>query len=307
MFKRLMSLKTNSITSAAIIIAAASLLSRILGVVRDHVLAARFGAGNELDIYYAAFRIPDFVYNIVILGALSAGFIPIFVGLFKSDSSDKYHDNHEAWDLVNNAINIVGIFSVVICLILAVLSPWIIPLITPGFGGDKMLATVALTRIMFLSPILLGLSGIIGGVLQSTKRFLMFSLAPVMYNVGIILGAIFLVKPFGLMGLAYGVILGALMHLLIQLPTAFSIGFRYHPIFNLKDNNFLRIVRMTGPRLLSLASSQINLTIITILASTLAAGSLAVFNLSNNLQSFPVGIIGVAYAVAVFPILSKHF
>lgn len=307
MFKKIFSLKSDSITSAAFIVAAASMLSRFLGIVRDHVLASRFGAGDALDIYYASFRIPDFVYNLVILGALSAGLIPIFVSLFRNEQSKKYADNKEAWDLVSNILNIVGAFLIVVCFVLALVSPWLVPLITPGFSGEKMNMTINLTRIMFLSPFLLGLSGIFSGVLQSLKRFLIFSLAPIMYNLGIIFGAIFLVKPFGLIGLAYGVVLGALMHLLIQLPTTIQLGFNYRWIFNLKESNFLKIIRMTGPRLLSLASSQINLTIITILASTLAAGSLSVFNLSNNLQSFPVGIFGIAYAMAAFPLLSKNF
>ncbi|MFH0780209.1 MAG: murein biosynthesis integral membrane protein MurJ [Parcubacteria group bacterium] len=288
-------------------IAGASLLSRALGVIRDRVLASQFGAGSELDIYYASFRIPDFVYNIVILGALSAGLIPIFVSLFKKENSKSAEDNKAAWDLINNILNIAGVFLIVVCSVLALISPWLIPLITPGFSNEKMQMTVNLTRIMFLSPLFLGLSGIFSGVLQSLKRFLMFSIAPIMYNLGIIFGAFFLVKPFGLAGLAYGVVLGALMHLLIQLPTTIHLGFNYRWIFKLKDSNFLKIMRMTGPRLLSLASSQINLTIITILASTLAAGSLAVFNLSNNLQSFSVGIFGISYALAAFPLLSKNF
>lgn len=305
--KKIFSHETSSITSAAVIIAGASLLSRILGVVRDRVLAAGFGAGDDLDVYYAAFRIPDFVYNIVILGALSAGLIPIFVSLFKGGRAGNYDDNKEAWDLINNILNIVGVFLIAVCFILAIASPWLVPLITPGFGDEKMQMTVNLTKIMFLSPLLLGLSGIFSGVLQSLKRFLMFSIAPIMYNLGIIFGALFLVKPFGLVGLAYGVVLGALLHLLIQLPTTIHLGFNYRWIFKLKDANFLKIMKLTGPRLLSLASSQINLTIITILASTLAAGSLAVFNLANNLQSFAVGIFGVSYALAAFPLLSKNF
>lgn len=305
--KKIFSHETSSITSAAVIIAGASLLSRILGVVRDRVLAAGFGAGDDLDVYYAAFRIPDFVYNIVILGALSAGLIPIFVSLFKGGRAGNYEDNKEAWDLINNILNIVGVFLIAVCFILAIASPWLVPLITPGFGDEKMQMTVNLTKIMFLSPLLLGLSGIFSGVLQSLKRFLMFSIAPIMYNLGIIFGALFLVKPFGLVGLAYGVVLGALLHLLIQLPTTIHLGFNYRWIFKLKDHNFLKIMKLTVPRLLSLASSQINLTIITILASTLAVGSLAVFNLANNLQSFAVGIFGVSYALAAFPLLSKNF
>ncbi len=307
MFKKLFATKFTSITSAAVVIAAAGLLSRILGIVRDRILAGQFGAGNELDIYYAAFRVPDLVYNLIVLGALSAGFIPVFIGLLKNEESPLYKTNELAWNLVNNILNILALFLFGACLILAVLSPWLVPLITPGFSGDKLQLTINLTRLMFFSPILLGLSGVFGGVLQSFRRFLIFSLAPVMYNLGIIFGALFLVDRYNIYGLAFGVILGAGLHLLIQIPTVFRLGFGYRLILNFKDSHFVKIIKMMGPRILGLASGQFNLIIITVLASTLAAGSLAIFNLANNLQSFAIGIFGVSYAIAVFPALSKSF
>jgi len=299
--------KFNSLTSAAFVIAALGIISRVLGLVRDRILASQFGAGNELDIYYAAFRLPDFVYNIVILGALSAGFIPVFVGLLRNEEGKKYGDNEKAWDLLNNLLNVFALFLLIACLFLAVISPWLVPLITPGFAGEKMQLTIKLTRLMFLSPVFLGLSGLFGGVLQSFKRFFLFSLAPVLYNVGIIVGALFFVKIFGIYGLALGVALGAALHLLIQIPSVFRLGFVYKFIFNLKDCEFIRIIKMMGPRILGLASGQLNLIIVTFFASALASGSLAVFNLANNLQSFPVGIFGGSFALAVFPALSKSF
>jgi len=307
MLKRIFSLKFNSITGAAVVIGVAGLISRLLGIVRDRVLAYQFGAGNELDIYFAAFRVPDLIYNLIVLGALSAGFIPVFVSLIRKEDSAAYSDNKEAWDLVNNILNILGLFLFVIGIILAVLSPWLVPLITPGFSGEKLDLTVALTRLMFLSPLLLGLSGVFGGVLQSFKRFLAFSLAPIMYNCGIIFGAIFLTNQFGVYGLAYGVILGAALHLLIQIPTAVRLGFRCRMIIDFANKNFIKIIKLMGPRILGLASAQLNLIVITILASTLAAGSLAVFNFANNLQSFPIGLIGISFAIAAFPVLSSSF
>ncbi|HMB25918.1 MAG TPA: murein biosynthesis integral membrane protein MurJ [Patescibacteria group bacterium] len=307
MFKKIFSTKFNSISSAAVVIAAAGLLSRILGVIRDRVLAGQFGAGNELDVYYAAFRVPDLVYNLIILGALSAGFIPVFVGLLKKEEKADYKVNKTAWDLVNNILNILGLVLLIVCGLLAVFSHKIVPLITPGFSGEKLALTVQITRLMFFSPILLGLSGIFGGVLQSFKRFLAFALAPVMYNLGIIFGALFLTDKFDIYGLVFGVIIGAGLHLFIQLPPVFKLGFRYKPILNFKSRNFIKIAKMMGPRILGLASSQLNLIVITVFASTLAAGSLAVFNFANNLQHLPIGLFGVAYAIAVFPALSKAY
>ncbi|MBT5337728.1 murein biosynthesis integral membrane protein MurJ [Candidatus Falkowbacteria bacterium] len=307
MLRKLLSTKFSSIASAAVVIAAAGLLSRILGLVRDRILAGQFGAGNELDVYYAAFRVPDLVYNLIVLGALSAGFIPIFIGLIKDEEKVSYKVNQVAWDLVNNILNILALFLFGACLILAVFSPWLVPIITPGFSGEKLQLTIGLTRLMFFSPILLGLSGVFGGVLQSFKRFIVFSLAPVMYNLGIIFGALFLVEDFGIYGLAIGVIIGAVLHLLIQIPTVFRLGFVYRPIIRFKDSNFLKIIRMMGPRILGLASTQVNLIVFTIFASTLAAGSLTVFNLASNLQSLPIGLFGVSFAIAAFPVLSKSF
>jgi len=305
MILKFLSQKYSSITSAAVVIAAAGLLSRVLGIVRDRVLAGQFGAGNELDIYYAAFRIPDLLITLIALGALSAGFIPVFISLIKNEQEPE--KNIDAWKFVSNIINIFALTLIGAGVVLAFLSPWLVPVVTPGFSGEKLALTVSLTQILYLSPFILGVSSIWGGVLQSFRQFLAFSLAPVMYNLGIIIGAKFFVPIWGLYGLAYGVILGALFHLLIQVPSLVNLGWKHFWIFKPRDNNFMAVLRLIGPRILGLASGQINLIVITILASTITAGSLAIFNLANNLQSFSVGFFGVSYALAVFPVLSRCY
>jgi len=298
MIRRLLNGESKTITSAAIIVGAASLASRFLGVIRDRILAGTFGAGDVLDTYYAAFRIPDLIYNLIILGALSAGFIPIFTQLLEKENKEK------AYQLANEILNILIIGLFLLCGVLFIFAPQLMPLITPGFNPEKMSMTINLTRIMFLSPLLLGISSVFGGILQSFKRFLVFSLAPILYNVGIIFGALVFVKFWGVYGLAVGVILGALLHLLIQIPTSVYLGFRYKPILKFKDESLKKIGRIMIPRTLTLAINQINLVVITIIASTLIAGSLSVFNLANNLQIFPVGIFGISFAIAAFPTLS---
>ncbi len=307
MLNRLFSSKFTSVSSAAILIGAAGLISRFLGVFRDRVLASNFGADLELDVYYAAFRVPDLVYNLIVLGALSAGFIPVFVSLIGKEDGTRYVDNSEAWNLVNNIFNVVFLLLVAVGVILSIFAPWIMPLITPGFNPEQTQTVVNMTRILFLSPLLLGLSGVLGGVLQSFRRFVSFSLAPIMYNLGIIFGAWFLADDWGVYGLAAGVVLGCLGHLLIQLPAVINQGFAWRPILDLKNSEFIKIVKLMGPRVLGLAGQQLNLIVITALASVLAAGSLAIFNLANNLQSFPIGIFGISYAIAVFPLLSKFY
>lgn len=310
MFDKFLNGESKTITGAALLLGAASLVSRFLGVIRDHVLAGQFGAGDTLDIYYAAFRIPDLIFNLLILGALSAGFIPIFTQVLRAprinaDYSANKCGNNEAWTIVNGVVNIMGIALILICGLFIVFSPQVIPLITPGFNSEKMAATVRLTQIMMLSPIFLGLSNLLGSILQSFKRFLVYSLAPILYNVGIIIGALFFVDWFGIYGLAFGVILGAFLHTLVQLPQVIQLGWRYRWFFDLTNSGIRKIGKLMIPRTFGLAVSQINLMVMTIIATTLAPGNLAIFNLANNLQFFPIGIIGISFAVATFPVLGE--
>lgn len=309
MIKKIFHGQINNVTFAAILISVSSLISRLLGIFRDGILAGEFGAGDTLDIYYAAFRIPDLIFNLLVLGALSAGFVPIFVSLLKNPLEKIKNvfveqKNKEAWQLASNVLNSLVIFLFLFCGLGFIFSPWIMKLIVPGFSSEKLEMTISLSRIMFLSPFFLGISSVFGGILQSFKRFFVYSLAPIMYNIGIIIGALYIVPIIGIHGLAWGVVIGAFMHMLIQLPIVFKLGFRLNFKINFKSKNLRKIGIMMIPRTMSLAVSQINLLIITIIASTLASGSLVVFNFANNLQSFPIGIFGISFAIAVFPVLS---
>ncbi|HCP08889.1 MAG TPA: murein biosynthesis integral membrane protein MurJ, partial [Candidatus Moranbacteria bacterium] len=196
-----------SVTAAAFIITVAGLASRTLGLLRDRFLASTFGAGDTLDVYYAAFRIPDLIYNLLILGALSAAFIPVFTGLISKDQKE------DAWKAANGILNLSIFFIIIVSLILAVFAPYLMKVITPGFPAEKMEMVVSFTRIMFLSPLFLGISGIFGGILTSYKRFLIYSIAPILYNLGIIFGVLVLVRFMGPIGLAWGVVLGAFLHM----------------------------------------------------------------------------------------------
>jgi putative peptidoglycan lipid II flippase len=316
MLKGIFHRQISSITIAAALVATSSLVSRFLGIIRDRILAGQFGATTTLDIYYAAFRIPDLVFNLVVLGALSAGFIPIFTSLIKPGGSElKSHsagqetfqkDNRPAaWILANNVLNWLLLGLAGLSLIGIIGAPALTKLIAPGFSAAEQATTASLTRIMFLSPLFLGISGIFGGILQSFKRFLIYSLAPIFYNLGIIVGALYFVQWWGLAGLAWGVVLGAFLHMIIQIPTVYRLGFRYRLKIIWHDLNTKKIGRMMVPRTMSLAISQINLVVITIIASGLSSGSLAVFNFANNLQSFPIGIFGISFAIAAFPALAE--
>ena len=308
MFKKFLG-PAKSIGFAAGLVAFFSILSRVIGVLRDRILAGQFGAGNELDAYYAAFRVPDLIFNLVVLGALSAGFIPIFTRLLEKQNGEAceiiYHGSHsEAWRFAANVLNILLFALIILSIIGAIFSPTLISIVAPGFDAEKSKLSADMMRIMFLSPIFLGVSGVFGGILQSFRQFFVYSLAPIVYNLGIIAGALIFARFWGIYGVALGVACGAFLHALIQVTTVFRMGFRYRLFFDFSDPYIKQLGRMTVARVMSLAASQFNLFFITIIASSLAAGSLAVFNLANNLQYFPIGVFGIAFAVAAFPSLS---
>ena len=294
---------TESVISAAFVITVAGIFSNLLGLVRDRLLASTFGAGDTLDVYYAAFRIPDLIYNLLILGAMSAAFIPVFTGLRSKDGGDD-----EAWRLTNGIMNLALFFIIVISIICAIGAPFLMKIITPGFSPEKMASAVLFTRIMFLSPLFLGISGIMGGVLTSMKHFLVYSVAPLLYNVGIIFGIVIFVGFMGPIGLAWGVVFGALMHMLLQYVTVRKLGYVHHWEFKSAWNNqsVRKVFTLMLPRMTGIAINQFNLMIITVFASTLAAGSLAVFNFSQNLASVPLSVFGISFSIAVFPALSAY-
>lgn len=291
---------SESVAAAAFIITTAGIVSNVMGLFRDRLLASTFGAGDTLDIYYAAFRVPDLIYNLLILGALSAAFIPVFTGLISNDKDT------EAWKLANGVANLAIFCIVIVSLFLAVFAPTLMKIITPGFSGEKMASVVMFTRVMFLSPLFLGISGIMGGILTSLKRFLIYSIAPLLYNLGIIFGILFLVRLLGPIGLAWGVVLGAFLHMLLQYLTAAKLGYEHHWEFfrAWKNPDVRRVLKLMLPRMTGIAVNQFNLMIITVFASTLAAGSLAIFNFSQNLQSVPLSVFGISFSIAVFPTLS---
>lgn len=297
-FKKLWQGETDGLTAAAFIIGAASIASRVVGIVRDRTLAATFGAGDMLDAYYAAFRLPDTVYNLVILGALSAGFVPVFAEWFGRKGKE------QALKLASRVLATVGFGAALVCVMLFIFAPQIVPLITPGYTGVKLDLAIELTRIMLGSPILLGLSAVMGGILQSTRRFVAYALAPVLYNFGIILGILVIGPEAGIRGAAWGVLAGAALHLIAQWSAVRSLGRLGWSWPSVRDQGVRQMWRMAAPRIFGLAISQISFIIVLALATTAESGAVAVFNLANNIQSFPIGVFGISFAIAAFPIMS---
>jgi putative peptidoglycan lipid II flippase len=299
MISKFLNSQSKSVTGAAIIISASALISGFTGLIRDNIFANHFGAGAIMDAYYSAFKIPDLVYNLLIIGALSAGFIPTFTKLFSANN-----DKSPAWRLANNIINTIGIIMSLLSLLGIIFMPYLIPIITPGFDSATQSIATSFSRIMFGSIFLLSLSMVFGSILQSLRCFFFTSIAPIFYNLGIIIGVTIFSRWLGPMGVAWGVIFGAFLHFILQLYSARANGFHWKPYLNWHDKEMWLIGKLMIPRTLGLAISQINLVIFTIFASLLPTGSVAILNYANNLQGLPLGIIGLPFAVAVFPVLS---
>ncbi|HCM68255.1 MAG: murein biosynthesis integral membrane protein MurJ [Candidatus Kerfeldbacteria bacterium RIFCSPLOWO2_01_FULL_48_11] len=305
MWKKIWLRITTTVTGGAIIIATASVASRLLGLIRDRMLASMYGAGETLDAYYAAFKLPDLIFNILVLGALSSAFIPVFVRYLVKNGS--VSPDSETWRLANSLLNILLIGLVTVGGIFFIFAEQLIPVIAPGFDGSRMDLTIQLTRIMLVAIVFFGVSNIATGILTSFKRYVSFAFAPVMYNLGIIFGIVVLSGRYGILGVAYGVVIGAVIHMAVQVPSIFRLGYRYRPLLDFKHEGVRQVGKLMVPRAFGLAVAQVDQLISVIIGSTLAVGTVAVFNFANNLQSFPIGVFGYSLAIAAFPIFSEAF
>lgn len=297
-----------TVSAAAMILAVTGLLSNILGLFRERLIAGHFGASHETDIFYASFKIPDLIFNLLILGALSSVFIPIFVEKLTSGEKEK------AQRLANSLLNFILICALVFGVVVFILAPKLVPFLLPGFFNSDVNAnlntyetTVNLMRIMLLSPILLSIAGIFSGILNSHKRFVAYSLTPIVYNVSIILSMIFLIDKFDpqIYAPAVGVIGGALMQVFIQLPSVLRTGWRWRPIIDFQRGEVARMIKMIVPRTLAIGANQINIVVDTIILSFFVGG-ISVFHYANNIQTVPTVIFGIAIATAIFPALSEN-
>jgi putative peptidoglycan lipid II flippase len=297
--------ESGSINQAAFLLGCLTLLSQILGLFRDRSIAHFIGPSSSLDSYYAAFRVPDLIFICVASLASITVLIPFVVA--KMDG-DKVTD--AARKFLNDIFTVFFFFMVIVALAAFFLMPYLISFIAPGFTPIYQAKVILLSRIMLLSPILMGLSNLFGTVTQLFRKFFIYSLSPILYNFGIILGVIFLYPIFGIYGLAIGVVLGALMHFGVQFLASrscdFTPRFSIFP-FDINFSDIKKAVLTSLPRTFGLAFNNIALIAIIAMASFLKSGSISIFNFSFNLQSVPLNIIGISYAVAAFPTLAKSF
>jgi putative peptidoglycan lipid II flippase len=298
MFKRLFEKESSSILSAATIIMGATLASALLGLVRTRLLISFFYADKAVvDVFWAAFRLPDMIFQIIIVGALSSAFIPVFSRYL----GDKKESNVIASSMINVVMTIMIILSIGIFIFALPLSR----LIAGGFGEDQLQLMANLTRIMAAAQIFFGFSSFLTGVIQSHKRFLVPALSPVLYNLGIIIGILVFGKSLGIYGAAIGVVIGALLHLLAQLPLAHKLGFRYSLTWDSKHGAVKEMSKLMLPRVLTLSLVQIETTAIITFSSWLSVGTVTIISIAQQLANLPVRLIGIPIGQASLPFFTK--
>jgi putative peptidoglycan lipid II flippase len=275
-------------------------LSKAIGVVRQSVIARTFGASEQLDAYYAAFKLPDLLLTLIAGGAIATTFIPVFAGYLTR------RDSRHAWRLASAVLNILLIAMGVISLIAALLAPWVVrTLVAPGFDPELQALTADLLRIVLLSSIIFVASSLAMSILQAHKHFLLPALADFFYDVGIIGGALLLVPRMGIYGLALGVVAGAGLHLLIQVPGLIHCRARYIPTLRVRDRGLIQLGRLMGPRILILGMFQFVFLFTNNLASRLEEGSITAINMGWIMMQMPEVIFAMAIATAAFPTLAQ--
>ncbi len=294
------------IVSAAGIVAIGFLLSRVLGVARSVAIAHAFGTDPELSAYWVAFRLPDLVFQLLAGATLSAAFIPTYSRIRVTRGS------RAAWHLASSVLNLVSLATFIAAGLAYIAAPRIVPWLAPGLGhatgreAELMALAIHLTRLMLLSPLFFGISGMLTGILNARQHFLAPALAPLIYNLSIILAAMFLAQPFGVDGLAWGVVIGSAGHLLVQLPALRAVGFRWRPTLDVFAEGVRDVMALMGPRVIGLAASQVNFLAVIFFASYVSDEAISAMNYAFLMMMLPVGVIGMAISTAVFPTLAQH-
>ncbi len=297
---RLLQKEFNGLHEAAFLLGFFALLSQIVAIVRDRIFASYFGAGVELDIYYAAFRIPDIIFVSVSSFVAITVVMPFFIAKYEKDKE-------QAKCFINNVFSVFFILIVIVCSVMYFFIPSIVERFM-SFDKESAEMVVTLSRILLLSPILLGISNIFASITQSFQNFLVYAISPVLYNIGIVIGLVVFYPMFDdLKGLALGVVLGAFLHMAIQLPVVIKHGFMPRFIIRFSLKEIKGVATLALPRTLGLSAQQLALFVLVALASSMAIGSISVFQLAFNLQSVPLSIIGVSYSVAAFPTLARLY
>src|SRR3989344_2832744 len=282
---------------AAYLLAFFTFLSQLLGLVRDRLLASTFGASAALDAYYTAFRLPDLIFVAIASIASVSILVPFIVKRLQKSET-------ETREFLDSIFSFFAVLMVVVSAVVFLWAPKLLTLVFPKIiAGQYGVELIVMTRWLLLSPVLLGFSNLLASVTQAKHRFFSYAISPILYNAGIIFGLLVFYPLFGLSGLALGVVLGALCHLVVQIISVGRLFPRFRPLFNFKI--IKRVVGLSFSRTLALSASQIASLALIAFAAYLAVGSVSVFNFSWNLQSVPLAIVGASYTVALFPTISR--
>ncbi|HEV2528740.1 MAG TPA: murein biosynthesis integral membrane protein MurJ [Thermomicrobiales bacterium] len=289
------------ILRSAVVVLAALALTRLLGLVREVVIAARFGTGETYDAYIAAFRLPDLLFMVVMSGTFGTAFIPVFGGFLGTGRAEA------AWRLANALLTLTVIALLVLAQVVLLLAgPLVGTVIAPELSPAARDLAVDLTRLLLLSPLLLGLGAAAKGMLEAQEAFTFPALAPIAYNLGIILGAVLLAPGLGARGLALGVVLGAAAHAGLQFAVLVRRGARFRPLLSHRIEGLSEVLRLLGPRLLNQMAGQSNLIVMTNVASRLGEGSISALFYAQHLAMLPHGIAALGLSTVIFPRLSRQ-
>jgi putative peptidoglycan lipid II flippase len=290
--------RQTTVGSAALLISGSYLVSRVLGLVRDRLIASHFGTGADVSAYVAAFRLPELLFTLLVTGAFAVAFIPVLSEHLVKEERD------EAWELTSTILNLLVIGSIVVAALLYLFVNPLTYLVAPGFNAEQHHLTVNLTKIMLLTPVMFAISSVLGSVQQALHRFVVFALASAFYNVGIIFGILFLAPNRGIYGVAIGVVIGAGLQAALQILGLLGLGFRYDFKINLRLRNARRVLVLMVPRSIDQGMDQINYLVETIIGSRVGPDALAQYYFANNLKNVPTGLIASAITTATFPRLA---
>ncbi len=294
-----------TMNQAALVLAVFSFLSQVFGLLRDHLLASLVGPSANLDTYYAAFRIPDFMYNSFGVLFSVTVLIPFIAQYVEQEKQDGHNGAFKRF--LDSIFSVYMLGMVALSLVAFILMPWLTRIVAPGFSGMEHVHLVLYARIMLISPFLFGLASLLSSFAQVQKKFFAFAIAPLMYNLGILLGIIFLRPMLGTVGIVIGVAVGAVLYFGVQVPTLIKLGKIPHFKLDIDWPIIKRVMTLSLPRTLSSSLNNITFIIIGAMASLLAAGSISIFQFSYNIENTPLLIIGVSYAVAAFPTMTRMY
>ena len=274
-------------------------VAKMIALVQKLIIVRRFGVCAEWDTFVAANQVPEQLFSLIAGGALTYAFIPVFGGMLTRG------DHKAAWRLVSNVMNTVFVVALAVSVVVFIAAPWLVThVVAPGFSPDSAAQTAGLMRVLLISLLIFSLSGLASGILQTHQHFLLPALSPIVYDLGVLFGAAFLTRRFGVYGIAYGAVIGAAAHLLIQVPGLIAYGMQWRPRLDLRDPDLRGVIRLMIPRAIGLGLLNINLLVAISLASQLGTGAASAYSWGWALMQLPETLIGTAMGVVIFPTLA---